>query len=925
MKTLKVFVSSPMDVRPERAIARKVIERLSLEFSYHFKIEAVMSEFEPMTATDTPQAHIMPPSATDIVIVLLWARLGTPLPDDPRFKTDDKRRPTGTEWEFLDALRSFHDKGTPDLLVYRKDEPPHCALDDEQQVLEQLHQKKELEQFLRNWFREADGSWKAWFHSFDREDELENLLETHLRKLIEFRVEDDPRTDDALTAKVIQGNPYRGLNSFEIENAALFFGRARALNELREVLETQNARRCGFVIVTGASGSGKSSLVKAGLLAELKNPNRIGRVVLCRHGIMRPTDRGGELMLALASAILAPTALPELGRMGWTEADLAKTAGEDPQRVIDSMRQAAGVAARGARLVDVSEIRLCLVVDQLEEIFTAGLAKAEIDKLTRMIGLLARSELAWVVATLRSDFYHRLDELPELLLLAAERGIYRLKPPMPTELGQMIRNPARLAGLRFQKHAETGEGLDAVLQNDAVSDPTSLALLEFTLDELWEQRSASGLLTFEAYQRMGGMTGAIAERAEGVIAQLPSTVQNDLAPVLRALITVSDAKAEPTAALVRRGQVAQTPERAQILDKLIEARLVMTDDSGSRGNPSCRLAHEALIYNWPRLKKLAAADRAFLEARTRLRTEAEAWDYRARKGDFLLPPGGRLSEGEEYLGARRDELDGLTIDFIERSKIAEREARGRSLRRTRGVAVALGALAILAGGLAIVAKGEAGRAAREADRASQGFKYALEAADEVVKFVAETLSSTAGVSSGVIERLLRNAEERFTNILKKTTATAEARERQAAMILSFAETSGRLWRFRGAAQAGSRRARAPGAGLRREHGDRFQSASRSSPTATKRRAPIISMSASPTQRLPLWRRPCRCGPRRAARGMIPPSFCWRAPRPRLNSLVPMAAQESPTRSGRNRSNAWRRAHGPPPWAPSRSSSTGRTL
>src|SRR5262249_25541185 len=194
----------------------------------------------------------------------------------------------------------------------------------------------------------------------------------------------------------------------------------------------------------------------------------------------------------------------------------------------------------------------------------------------------------------------------------------------------------------FQKHPETGEGLDAVLQNDAVSDPTSLALLEFTLDELWEQRSGSGLLSFDAYQRIGGLTGAIAERAESVTAQLPSRAQIELAPVLRALVTVSDADAETTAARVRRSQVARTPERGEILAKLIAARLIVTDDPDGRGDPSCRLAHEALIQNWPRLKKLAAADRAFLEARTRLRSDAEAWDHHARKKDFLLPTGSRL-------------------------------------------------------------------------------------------------------------------------------------------------------------------------------------------------------------------------------------------------------------------------------------------
>src|SRR5262249_11251139 len=163
----------------------------------------------------------------------------------------------------------------------------------------------------------------------------------------------------------------------------------------------------------------------------------------------------------------------------------------------------------------------------------------------RVITLLARSEVVWVVATLRSDFYHRLDETPDLLLLA-ERGYYRLKAPLPTELGQIIRKPAQLAGLRFQKHPETGIALDAVLQDDAVYDPTALPLLEFALTELWNQRSPEGLLTFDAYERMGRMTGAIAERAEGLIASLSLGSQQHLAPTLRALITVGRTDAAPT-------------------------------------------------------------------------------------------------------------------------------------------------------------------------------------------------------------------------------------------------------------------------------------------------------------------------------------------------------------------------------------------
>ena len=292
---------------------------------------------------------------------------------------------------------------------------------------------------------------------------------------------------------------------------------------------------------------------------------------------MRPSDHSGQLMLSIGHAILSNTAFPELIPVGWKPKELAEVASQDPQRVVEALRHAAGVVARGQKLRDASDVRLCLVIDQVEELFTAGIPRSAINELTRLITLLARSELVWVIASLRSDFYHRLDDLPDLLLLA-ERGFYRLNAPSPTELGQMIRKPAQMAGLRFENHPETGVALDAVLQDDAVSDPTALPLLEFALTELWNQRNPDGLLTFDAYERMGRMTGAIAERAEGLIATMSAATQLHLAPTLRALTTVSGAEHVPTAATVNRSRVATTVERGEILDSLIAARLVIVDD-----------------------------------------------------------------------------------------------------------------------------------------------------------------------------------------------------------------------------------------------------------------------------------------------------------------------------------------------------------
>ena len=149
---------------------------------------------------------------------------------------------------------------------------------------------------------------------------------------------------------------------------------------------------------------------------------------------------------------------------------------------------------------------------------------------------------------------------------------------------------------------------------------------------------------------MGRLTGAIAERAEGLIATLSPGTRGHLDAVLRALVTISRGDVAPTAATVNRSRIATSPERTEILDKLIDARLVVTDDMENRGDPKCRLAHEKLIETWPRLKKLAVSDRAFLETRARLQAAAEGWKARGAKRDLSIaerqPAGGRRGDAE---------------------------------------------------------------------------------------------------------------------------------------------------------------------------------------------------------------------------------------------------------------------------------------
>ena len=179
------FISSPGDVFEERAIASRVIERLQSEYIGRVVLEPVLWEHEPLVATATFQAQIVKPSETDVVISILWSRLGTKLPEQFK-RADGSRYDSGTEYEFEEAIEGFRRNGKPDLLVYRKTAPPSVRLDDEKDLMERLGQKKKLDQFIDKWFHDkAEGTLVAAFHPFESPSDFEILIENHLRRLID--------------------------------------------------------------------------------------------------------------------------------------------------------------------------------------------------------------------------------------------------------------------------------------------------------------------------------------------------------------------------------------------------------------------------------------------------------------------------------------------------------------------------------------------------------------------------------------------------------------------------------------------------------------------------------------------------------------------------------------------------------------------
>jgi hypothetical protein len=279
---LRIFLASPGDVAEERASALQVLVQLQYDplLRGRITVEAVAWDqpgaSPPLLATETPQASIAQglgsPSECDIVIVVLWAHMGTPLPSDWK-KPDGSAYLSGTEWEYLDALRAAETRGRPDILVYRRSEEPSLKPSDPA-FMERYQQWQQVEQFFSD-FRLPDGSIQRGYNPYATAEDFRGQLNLHLRELIRRLLDTRPAAPASPPIAPVaqprlpalwEGSPFPGLRALTPEDGPIFCGRGRETQELLHRIMDAGTR---FVAVVGASGSGKSSLVAAGLLPAL--------------------------------------------------------------------------------------------------------------------------------------------------------------------------------------------------------------------------------------------------------------------------------------------------------------------------------------------------------------------------------------------------------------------------------------------------------------------------------------------------------------------------------------------------------------------------------------------------------------------------------------------------------------------------------
>ncbi len=483
-------------------------------------------------------------------------------------------------------------------------------------------------------------------------------------------------------------NPYNGLQAFDDGDTGRFFGRERLVSELIGRFAGDSiSSRCAIVV--GPSGSGKSSVVRAGLVPAIRE----GRVVGSDQWFVTTMVPGADPFEALEAALLRIAVNPP--------ASLLKQLRDGSRGILRSVRRCLGS----------DDDTVLLLVDQFEEIFTGTSSDDAAQFLDALAAAVAEpTSPLRLVATLRADFYDRPLAHQTFASVLKQTSV-DVTPLAPDELERAIVEPARRHGVSFEP------GLVARIAAEATGQPAPLPLLQYALGELFDRRDGN-VLTAQAYDAIGGLSGALASRAEAVFAGSDGGQRVALRRLFGRMVDPAASSAD----LRRRVTLADFDHDADAtwaLDQLGEARLVTFDRDVASREPTVEVAHEALLREWPRLVDWLREDASLLRSVDELSRAATTWQAGGRETSDLYR-GGRLESAAGLSLTAVDRLRPLEVDFVDASQAAadaERSVEDGRVKRLRRLVAVVGValvIALIAGGLAIrqtrIAEGEAAAA-----------------------------------------------------------------------------------------------------------------------------------------------------------------------------------------------------------------------
>jgi formylglycine-generating enzyme required for sulfatase activity len=692
-KTIRIFISSPGDVKAERQAARQVIEHLQIKYVGRLSLHSIFWEDMPIDVCDAFQVGIDKAlvelekvGGIDIAIFILWSRLGSPT-IELKAANGLREYPSGTvrEWEYMMELReknsSNGEEGRPTIFLYtRKDEESFKRLlnkcnDEERRELDL--QKDAVDAFIREKCKDPATGKNTGAHldyrdtgDGDRNDgyELPNLFKPKLRAhLMGYLDRIAGLSSGRPVWDVIERDclPFRGLEVFDVEHHLIFYGREDEIVSIRAQLKAQSENGCAFVLIIGPSGSGKSSLGRAGVIPEIRELELDQAYGPWRYLTVKPSQLGNDLVTGLIRAFSTENSWSGLKEWQAELEEARKDKFEEfkilfKTRVVDALKPKVG---------DAPTERLILLLDQLEEIFSdESVTEKTRNEFFGLIERLARSGYVWVIATVRSDFYEHCQNVESLTAMRHGEGTFDLTLPTTDALRRVITGPASLAGLKFEER--DGRSLSDEILDQASQHKELLPLVEYLLLELCERRTIDGKLTFEAFGELEGVEGALRQRCESTFNSLSTAAKESLDDVLSELVTLSgDGKDTIVRRTVKKELFAQHQAQVELVRVMEQARL-FTASSGSDGQGVVTVVHETLLRVWPRAAEMIEGIRVFLRTRSRVESWQKDWEADGKIESKLLPAGPFLDEATHLLKA----APYLVKSFITQRYIADSQA-----------------------------------------------------------------------------------------------------------------------------------------------------------------------------------------------------------------------------------------------------------
>ncbi|MBR8840575.1 MAG: CHAT domain-containing protein [Stigonema ocellatum SAG 48.90 = DSM 106950] len=472
--------------------------------------------------------------------------------------------------------------------------------------------------------------------------------------------------------------PYRGLAAFREEDAVYFYGREAVTQHLVSAVRNKS-----LIAVVGASGSGKSSVVFAGLVSQLKQDKKHDWLIVS----FRPGNNPLQSLAIALTPLLPVVEVPELLRRGHShqqrlvELELEVEL-KDSHRALQNFIEPIIAASPKSHIV--------LIADQFEELYTLCHSIEERNIfLDNLLNAVHNAPAFTLILTLRADFYgEALSYRPFADMLVD--GQVNLGAMNTQELQAAIAQPAKTLNVQLEAGL-TQRLVDAVLQS-----PNHLPLLEFTLTQLWEKQH-QGWLTHEAYADIGGVETALANHAETIYAQLSAIDKERVQKILIQLVQPGETSRD-IRRLATREEVGE--ENWELVTRLADGRLVVTNRHQRTGVETVEIIHEALIQNWHRLRQWMRVDRDFRRWQEQLRARMRQWEN-SHEDEGTLLRGRPLIEADEWLLQRSTQISPAEQSFIFLSlALRDREQKEKNAARRRiliGLILGLVGACLLAG------------------------------------------------------------------------------------------------------------------------------------------------------------------------------------------------------------------------------------